>query len=69
MIKIHGPWTDKQLGRGNRAEYKNELYEAARLKQCACTLCEKNGQRGLPENVMWVRDGNDRYIVSRPVVL
>ena len=68
MIKIHGPWTDKQLGRGQRADKKHQLLEAARLKQCACSLCEK-GQRGLPENVMWVRDGEDRYIVSRPVVL
>ena len=29
MIKIHGPWTDKQLGRGQRADKKHELLEAA----------------------------------------
>ena len=69
MIRQHGPWSDKKLGRGNRREYKAELLEAARLKQCGCDLCGKNGQRGLTENVMWVRDNDDRYIVARPVVL
>ena len=74
MVKLHGPWTDRDLGSGLRRREKKELlYEAARLKQCACSLCEKK-QRGLPENVMWTRFSDDNtighsviYLCARPV--
>ena len=68
MIRLHGPWTDRQLGRATgRREFKNTLHEAARLKQCGCALCAKNGQRGLTDNVMWVRQPDGVYLVARPV--
>ena len=75
MNRLHGPWTDRDLGTGERRrDKKAALLDAARLKQCACDLCEK-GQRGLPDNVMWKRDSYDGtlghsviYLCAKPVI-
>jgi len=69
MTRLHGPWTDRQLGRATgRREFKDTLLVAAKSKQCGCTLCAKNGQRGLTDNVMWVRQPDGVYLVAKPVV-
>jgi hypothetical protein len=68
-MKLHGPWTDRDLGSGeHRAEQKGVLWSAARLKQCGCELCAKHGQRGVSERCYWLRryeaEGNERIYIE-----